>query len=353
MTNRFYSAIIDYADLRGCWNRQTGKLEVLVSVLACGFKSHFPHQCKGHSIFRVSFIFCYKLPQITIILKSTLESHEIFDFVVEETCFLSRTRQAPGAQSVLACGFKSHFPHRCKGHSIFRVSFIFCYKLPQITIILKSTLESHEIFDFVVEETCFLSRTRQAPGAQSVLACGFKSHFPHRCKGHSIFRVSFIFCYKLPQITIILKSTLESHEIFDFVVEETCFLSRTRQAPGAQSVLACGFKSHFLHRCKGHSIFECPFRLSINPRTAKMRINHLTQNSNRISKRISHSRKKRLCESIFAYCVNRPSTYLCTPVGAVSLSACVSQRLQRVEKYFSDTLKGHSIFECPLFFIFT
>ena len=51
MTNRFYSAIIDYADLRGCWNRQTGKLEVLVSVLACGFKSHFPHQCKGHSIF--------------------------------------------------------------------------------------------------------------------------------------------------------------------------------------------------------------------------------------------------------------------------------------------------------------
>ena len=51
LTIRFYSAIIDYADLRGCWNRQTGKLEVLVSVLACGFKSHFPHQCKGHSIF--------------------------------------------------------------------------------------------------------------------------------------------------------------------------------------------------------------------------------------------------------------------------------------------------------------
>ena len=51
LTNRFGFAIIDYADLRGCWNRQTGKLEVLVSVLACGFKSHFPHQCKGHSIF--------------------------------------------------------------------------------------------------------------------------------------------------------------------------------------------------------------------------------------------------------------------------------------------------------------
>ena len=64
------------------------------------------------------------------------------------------------------------------------------------------------------------------------------------------------------------------------------------------------------------------------------------QTKNPINKRISHSRKKRLCESIFAYCVNRPSTYLCTPVGAVFLSACVSQRLQRVEKYFFDTLGG-------------
>ena len=89
MTNRFYSAIIDYADLRGCWNRQTGKLEVLVSVLACGFKSHFPHQCKGHSIFRMSFIFISR--QISKLLsskKATLESHEIFDLVVEETRFL-------------------------------------------------------------------------------------------------------------------------------------------------------------------------------------------------------------------------------------------------------------------------
>lgn len=53
----------------------------------------------------------------------------------------------------------------------------------------------------------------------------------------------------------------------------------------------------------------------------------------RINKRISHSRFLRLCESIFAYCVNRPSTYLCTPVGAVFLSACVSQRLRLVEKF--------------------
>ena len=84
MTNRFYSAIIDYADLRGCWNRQTGKLEVLVSVLACGFKSHFPHQCKGHSIFECP-LFLYPTNQQSIISKkATLESHEIFDFVEAE-----------------------------------------------------------------------------------------------------------------------------------------------------------------------------------------------------------------------------------------------------------------------------
>ena len=29
---------------RACWNRQTGKLEVLVSVRSCGFKSHRSHQ---------------------------------------------------------------------------------------------------------------------------------------------------------------------------------------------------------------------------------------------------------------------------------------------------------------------
>ena len=31
-------------DMRTCWNRQTGKLEVLVFVRACGFKSRRPHQ---------------------------------------------------------------------------------------------------------------------------------------------------------------------------------------------------------------------------------------------------------------------------------------------------------------------
>jgi hypothetical protein len=79
-------------------------------------------------------------------------------------------------------------------------------------------------------------------------------------------------------------------------------------------------------------------RLSINPRTAKMQKSKPAQTKNLLNKTISHSRKKWLCESIFAYCVNHSSTYLCTPVGAVSLSACVSQRLQRVEKYFFDTL---------------
>ena len=70
--------------MRKCWNRQTGKLEVLVSVLACGFKSHFPHQCKGHSIFECP-LFLYPTNQQSIISKkATLESHEIFDFVEAE-----------------------------------------------------------------------------------------------------------------------------------------------------------------------------------------------------------------------------------------------------------------------------
>ena len=99
-----------------------------------------------------------------------------------------------------------------------------------------------------------------------------------------------------------------------------------------------------LYACRGGFLvcvcFSSSVRLSINPRTAKMQKSKPAKTKNRISKRISHSRKKRLCESIFAYCVNRSSTYLCTPVGAVSLSACVCQRLQRVEKYFFNTLKA-------------
>ena len=70
--------------MRGCWNRQTGKLEVLVSVLACGFKSHFPHQCKGHSIFGCPFFISRQISKSLSSKKSTLESHEIFDFVEAE-----------------------------------------------------------------------------------------------------------------------------------------------------------------------------------------------------------------------------------------------------------------------------
>ena len=96
----------------------------------------------------------------------------------------------------------------------------------------------------------------------SVLACGFKSHFPHQCKGHSIFRVSFIFISK--QISKLLSSktvTLESHEIFDFAEAELVPQVDKGKPQVPQSVLACGFKSHFPHRCKGYSIFECPLFL--------------------------------------------------------------------------------------------
>ena len=139
LTNRFGFAIIDYADLRGCWNRQTGKLEVLVSVLACGFKSHFPHQCKGHSFFRVSFIFIsgksanyyhqkqsrWNRTKSLILWKRNLFRSVKSLILRKRNLFRSQTGKPQVPQSVLACGFKSHFPHRCKGHSIFRVSFIF------------------------------------------------------------------------------------------------------------------------------------------------------------------------------------------------------------------------------------
>ena len=92
-----------------------------MSVLACGFKSHFPHQCKGHSIFRVSFIFISR--QISKALSSktvTLESHEIFDLVeaelvpqheifdlVEAELVPQVDKGKPQVpRSVLACGFK-------------------------------------------------------------------------------------------------------------------------------------------------------------------------------------------------------------------------------------------------------
>lgn len=42
--------------MRACWNRQTGKLEVLVSVRSCGFKSHRSHQQKRDIQKDVSFL---------------------------------------------------------------------------------------------------------------------------------------------------------------------------------------------------------------------------------------------------------------------------------------------------------
>ena len=42
----------------------------------------------------------------------------------------------------------------------------------------KATLESHEIFDFVVEETCFLGQTRQAPGAPVSIGVWGQVPFP-------------------------------------------------------------------------------------------------------------------------------------------------------------------------------
>ena len=124
MTNRFYSAIIDYADLRGCWNRQTGKLEVLVSVLACGFKSHFPHQCKGHSIFECP-LFLYPTNQQSIISKKPHWNRTKSLISWKRTCSAVRQGKLEVLVSVLACGFKSHFPHQCKATFDFRVSFIF------------------------------------------------------------------------------------------------------------------------------------------------------------------------------------------------------------------------------------
>ena len=53
---------------RNLFRSQTGKPQVPQSVLACGFKSHFPHQCKGHSFFRVSFVL-YACFICSIILK--------------------------------------------------------------------------------------------------------------------------------------------------------------------------------------------------------------------------------------------------------------------------------------------
>lgn len=36
--------------MRICWNRQTGKFEVLVLIRACEFKSRYPHQIQSTAV---------------------------------------------------------------------------------------------------------------------------------------------------------------------------------------------------------------------------------------------------------------------------------------------------------------
>ena len=56
------------------------------------------------------------------------------------------------------------------------------------------------------------------------------------------------------------------------------FRSQTGKPQVPQSVLACGFKSHFPHQCKGHSIFGCPLFLFIED----LKINSIKDSDNRI-----------------------------------------------------------------------
>ena len=111
--------------MRGCWNRQTGKLEVLVSVLACGFKSHFPHQCKGHSIFECP-LFLYLGKSANYYHQKQSRWNRTKSLISwKRNLFRSQTGKLEVPQSVLACGVKSHFPHQCKGHSIFECPLFF------------------------------------------------------------------------------------------------------------------------------------------------------------------------------------------------------------------------------------
>ncbi len=59
-------------------------------------------------------------------------------------------------------------------------------------------------------------------------------------------------------------STPESHEIEDFVEAELVPQTDKASPRCPQSVLACGFKSHFPHQCKGHSFFKCPLFLYLS-----------------------------------------------------------------------------------------
>ena len=67
-------------------------------------------------------------------------------------------------------------------------------------------------------------------------------------------------------------------EIYDFAEAELVPQVDKGKPQVPQSVLACGFKSHFPHQCKGHSIFECPLFLFIED----SKINSIKDSDNRI-----------------------------------------------------------------------
>ena len=58
----------------------------------------------------------------------------------------------------------------------------------------------------------------------------------------------------------------------------TCSAVRQGKPQVPQSVLACGFKSHFPHQCKGHSIFGCPLFLFIED----LKIDSIKDSNNKI-----------------------------------------------------------------------
>ena len=173
--------------MRGCWNRQTGKLEVLVSVLACGFKSHFPHQCKGHSIFGCP-LFLYLGKSAKHYHRKKPHWNRTKSLISwKRNLFRSQTGKLEVLVSVLACGFKSHFPHQCKGHSIFGCP-LFLYLGKSAKHYHRKKPHWNRTKSLISwKRNLFRSQTGKLEVLVSVLACGFKSHFPHQCKGHSIF----------------------------------------------------------------------------------------------------------------------------------------------------------------------
>ena len=82
-----------------------------MSVLACGFKSHFPHQCKGHSIFGCP-LFLYLGKSAKHYHRKKPHWNRTKSLISwKRNLFRSQTGKLEVLVSVLACGFKSHFPH--------------------------------------------------------------------------------------------------------------------------------------------------------------------------------------------------------------------------------------------------